>query len=289
MTSQRQTTPVGRFAPSPTGPLHMGSLVTALASYLNIKSQAGRWLVRIDNIDPPREEAGSVEKILHALDLHGLHPDEPVHFQADHTERYSSALTELAHATYFCTCTRKSLKGKIYPGTCRGHTSPRPESAVRLRLDLAVNFEDTRYGSKTYVPGIDFGDPIIRRKDGLWAYAFATAIDDSQGYTEVVRGEDLLETTPVQLAIMDLLGLPAPVYTHLPLLKYPDGNKLSKQTHAPALDLTSPVENIRAALRFLNHPPGTGAETVTGLLTDACAAWDLDRVPKTLQPFTPNT
>jgi len=279
---------VGRFAPSPTGPLHMGSLVTAVASYLDIKSRGGQWFVRIDNIDPPRESPAAAADILDTLYNHGLRSDLPIDFQADHERRYEEALAALRSQLFYCTCTRKMLaRHNTYPGTCRNQRDPVPNAALRLRVSATtISYRDTITGTHACDLAQDSGDFIVLRRDGLWSYTFATAIDDGHDCSHVLRGEDLQATTPAQIYLMRLLGLQVPVYTHLPILRYADGAKLSKQTHAPALDRNTPVQNLITALGYLHMtaPPHT-CSTAADCLEWALEGWPSHRLPTALPQY----
>ncbi|MBY5993657.1 tRNA glutamyl-Q(34) synthetase GluQRS [Ferrimonas balearica] len=250
---------IGRFAPSPSGPLHFGSLIAAVGSYLRARAQDGQWLVRMEDIDPPREMPGAADRILRTLTAHGLHWDGEVLFQSQRAERYDAILDRLAKQgqSYPCNCTRKRIKsvGGLYDGHCR--QTPPSEGPVALRLHnrLAVqHFDDALLGPiDTDAPfaGEDF---ILKRRDGLYAYQLAVVVDDhDQGITEVVRGNDLLEATVRQLTLFGQLGWAPPTYLHLPLAVWADGNKLSKQNHAPALDDATPSANLLRALRFLGQ------------------------------------
>ena len=185
--------PIGRFAPSPTGPLHMGSLMTALASYLDIKRRGGEWYVRIDDIDPPRLDRGAERRILASLNAHGLLSDRAVDHQSTHESRYAAALHQLQHDLFYCTCSRKQLQGTTcYPGTCRSRRQPVEDAAVRLLISQAsTTFDDAILGTHTVDLVRATGDFIVKRRDGLWSYNFATAVDDGHDVTHVLRGQDL--------------------------------------------------------------------------------------------------
>ena len=246
----------------------MGSLVAALASYLDIRAQDGTWCVRIDDLDPPREEAGAARTILETLAAHGLHSDEPVRYQSDGSTRYDKALESLADQLFWCTCTRKSLAGvSRYPGTCRNNTLPIENAAIRLRADRVAT-----------------GDFIVKRRDGLWAYNFATAVDDGEDFDRVLRGADLAHVTEPQTHVMSALGLPLPTYVHIPVLCYEDGTKLSKQTGAPALDPKEALDNLRDALAYLGQQIESVRECTTpeALLAKAKDIWRLDAIPARL-------
>jgi glutamyl-Q tRNA(Asp) synthetase len=245
---------VGRFAPSPTGPLHFGSLVAAVASYLEARAHEGRWLLRIEDIDPPREEPGATQRILDALEAYGFEWDGDVIFQSASRPAHEAALeTLLARGlAYPCGCSRKDLAdaprgplGTIYPGTCRSGCDA-PETAIRLRTsDEAISFSDRLQGVQVQHLESESGDFVIRRRDGLIAYQLAVVVDDAlQGVTEIVRGIDLMDSTPRQIWLQRLLGHPTPDYVHIPVITHPDGDKLSKLTGAPGI----PVDEVRPTL-----------------------------------------
>ncbi len=285
----------GRFAPSPTGPLHFGSLVAALGSFLQARAHGGEWWLRIEDIDPPREAPGARDAILAGLEAHGLHWDGPVRYQSDRHERYAAALDQLAAGgrLFACDCTRKRIAeyhnsrgGELrYPGWCRERGLEfAPGRALRLDTRrLEITFHDAIQGRQTVRLEAAGGDFVLRRSDGLFSYQLAVALDDAdQGMTEVVRGSDLLESTPRQIAIQQLLSLPTPRYAHLPVAVDASGRKLSKQNRAPALDLRRAGENLWQALRFLGQNPPADlrrAEPVT-LLEWARAQWRLKSVPQ---------
>lgn len=291
---------IGRFAPSPTGPLHHGSLLTALASFLAVKQKQGCWLIRIDDIDPPRAEPGAEANILACLAAHGLVSDAPVVYQSAHSRAYDVALKKLAAHTFYCTCSRRELADHpLYPGTCRAHRHTRADSAIRLNTQTtqhAIEFADGFAGHQT-VPLARLGDFIVRRRDGLIAYHLATAVDDSADdddplhtqpgrITEVLRGQDLLDVTPAQLLIMRLLGQTPPQYTHIPILSHPDGSKLSKQTGAPAVDVSHSAENLHWALTQLGQqPPTFEGQPNAYWLQWGVRNWNLDRIPRHFAPF----
>lgn len=279
----------GRFAPSPTGRLHFGSLVAAVGSYLQARRHDGVWLIRMEDIDPPREEAGAARAILDTLASFGLASDEPVLFQSTRTEAYGEALTSLRHAgwTFDCGCSRRNLpRGGIYPGTCRDGLPPgfRPRS-IRVRVDSTrITVPDAVQGDFAQDLDTEVGDFIVRRADGLTAYQLAVVVDDDyQGITEIVRGSDLLNSTPRQVWLMDLFGFTRPAYAHLPIAVDEAGRKLSKQTLAQPVDDESPAPALAAALDFLGHPPPAGLRKgpLRELWRFAEAEWDLGRVPRT--------
>ena len=279
---------VGRFAPSPTGPLHLGSLVAALASYLDARHCNGKWLVRIEDIDPPREIPGAADAILKTLEAHGLHWDSEITYQSCNTERYEQAITRLSdlQRTFHCQCSRQQLQNhSIYPGTCR-KTKPQQgaETAIRLKVDgLACSFLDLVQGQQDAKLETTIGDFVIRRKDGLFSYQLAVALDDHfQGITRVVRGADLLDSSLRQIAILQLLGAKLPEYAHIPVLTDQYGEKLSKQTQAAALQAKRASENLVLALLCLNHsvPEGLKRDSTEAILDWAEKNWQLSNVSK---------
>ncbi|MGF1642542.1 MAG: tRNA glutamyl-Q(34) synthetase GluQRS [Thiotrichales bacterium] len=260
---------VGRFAPSPTGPLHLGSLVAALGSFLDARRHGGRWYVRIEDLDPPREMPGATDAILRTLERHGLEWDGAVLRQSTRTDAYLHALDRLRAdgLLYPCTCTRKMLEdsaplgplGRIYPGTCRGRRfdAVRGPHALRLRTDdTPIQFADRLCGTVSQRLASELGDFVLQRADGLFGYQLAVVVDDAhQAVTDIVRGADLLDNTPRQIHLQRLLGHPTPRYTHLPIVTNARGEKLSKQTFAPALDDARAAENLVTALGYLGLAP----------------------------------
>ncbi|HEV2332420.1 MAG TPA: tRNA glutamyl-Q(34) synthetase GluQRS [Gammaproteobacteria bacterium] len=259
---------VGRYAPSPTGPLHFGSLVAAVGSYLDARSQGGRWLLRMEDLDKPREMPGAADGILRTLEAFRFQWDGAVLYQSRRVDAYEAALDRLASdgAMFPCACSRREiadsglhgLEGPIYPGTCRHGLPPgRRTRAWRLRVpDEGLSFEDGLQGTVRQNLARDVGDFIVRRADGAHAYQLAVVVDDAhQGITHVARGADLLLSTPRQLLLQQLLGLSAPVYLHLPVAVNRAGEKLSKQTHAAALDEQRPGPTLWQALSFLRQAP----------------------------------
>lgn len=258
----------GRFAPSPTGPLHFGSLVAAVASYLQALAHNGEWLVRIEDLDPPRESPAAAEDILRALDAHGFNYDPPL-YQSSRLEVYDEIIAGLLRdgAAYHCACTRRMLRqtcprgraGLIYPGTCRAGLADngRPATAVRaITTDEPIEFNDLLQGHQSCALESEIGDFLIRRGDGLVAYQLAVVADDQhQGITEVVRGIDLLDSTFMQLRLQELLHYDQLVYAHIPVATDRAGQKLSKQTGALPINIGSPVKNLFQAFVFLNMIP----------------------------------
>ncbi|MGQ7249865.1 tRNA glutamyl-Q(34) synthetase GluQRS [Halomonas sp. V046] len=286
----RREPPHGRFAPTPSGPLHAGSLVAAVASYLDARHVGGRWTVRIEDIDPPRNPTGADATILAQLEAFGLHWDGEVSYQSRHGEAYGEALARLIEQgiAYPCSCSRKQWRDyAVYPGWCRhGARHPDAPKAWRLRSDLAtrpVAWSDRVYGAQSFDPEA-LGDVILKRKDGLWAYQLAVVVDDAaQGVTEVVRGADLLDNTPWQLQLHSALNLPSPGYLHLPLVMGDDGQKLSKQNLAAALPGEPPAIRrlLHETLVALGQPadPHRAASPVDEQLADATQHWDTSRIP----------
>lgn len=281
MTSSSSPNYRGRFAPSPTGPLHMGSLVTALASWLDARAHGGTWLLRIEDLDPPREMPGAAQAIISALAARGMTPDEPIVFQSNRHPRYCAAFDTLrgADRVYGCACSRAQIDsdaggGAVYPGTCRAGTGGRPVRAWRFRVpDDTVGFADRACGAISQSLADAVGDFVVRRADGLWAYQLAVVVDDGeQRITDVVRGTDLLDNTPRQIALQRALGYPTPRYLHVPLVLNERGEKLSKQTGgAPLDDAQALDELLRAALHLgLQH---VGASTIEAFQRNAIDAW----------------
>lgn len=286
----------GRFAPSPTGPLHFGSLVAALGSYLFAKSQGGEWHVRIEDLDTPRNVPGAADDILRALEAFGLHWDGPVVYQSARIAAYESALDRLRELglTYPCACSRKEIAdsivtresaGTAYPGTCRaGLAAGRTARAERVRVDgAAILHDDLLQGRISSMLAHDVGDFVVKRADGPFAYQLAVVVDDADtGVTEVVRGADLLDSTPRQIFLQRQLGLPTPRYAHLPVATDATSVKLSKQTAALRVDARAPVEAIRAALRFLGQPSPDEAprRQPRKLLDWAIAHFSATRIPR---------
>ena len=290
----------GRFAPSPTGPLHFGSLVAALASWLDARAQGGQWLVRIEDVDAPRTVPGAADRILRALDDFGLHCDGIVAWQSHRTALYEEALERLraAGAVYRCRCSRKEVAdsglagagGAIYPGTCRalaiGSDTPGVE---RLSVgDARIEFNDRVQGPVSQDLAGEIGDFVLKRRDALHAYQLAVVVDDAdQGITDVVRGADLLHSTPRQILLQRMLGFATPRYLHFPVATNDRGEKLSKQTLASPVDARHAGALLVAALRFLGQP--CPASPVPGeVLGEALRDWEPGRIPRrTEQSVTP--
>lgn len=280
----------GRFAPSPTGPLHLGSLVTAVASYLDARTRGGEWLVRLEDVDQSREVPGAADLILRTLDAFGFAWDGPVVRQSLREPLYAAALERLGSAglAYRCSCTRARLAAfartadgeVVYPGTCRGGAAPSPlPPAWRFRTDLAgsqLAFDDEIQGGITQDVATEVGDFVIRRRDGFFAYQLAVVVDDAdQGIDRVVRGCDLLDNTPRQILLQAALGLPCPVYAHVPVVTEPGGGKLSKSRRAVALDPGSAPRLLHQALSLLRQgvPPDLARAGTRELWVWAMAHW----------------
>lgn len=304
---------VGRFAPSPTGPLHAGSLVAALASWLDARAHGGQWLVRIEDIDTPRCVPGADTLMLQQLDACGLRPDAPPLYQSQRGSHYQAALDQLiaARLAYPCACTRQDIARKleahgkprprhgelVYPGTCRHglqgraarawrflteNIKPNWPSALTARAQAApdsvadqlVHWQDRRLGAQQQDVAQEVGDFVLKRADGLWAYQLAVVVDDgAQGITDIVRGEDLADNTARQILLQRALGLPLPRYLHTPLVRGDNGEKLSKQHGASALDTTQPLQALERAGQVLGLPAGLPAHTPADWLQQAVALW----------------
>lgn len=293
MGNGRRVNPPGRYAPSPTGALHFGSLVAAVASFLQARNRGAAWYMRMEDIDPKREVPGAADDILRTLEVFGLTWDGPVLYQSERTAAYAEAVAELEGRglTFDCGCTRREARtgprgeeGPIYPGTCRNGLPPgRKPRSVRLRVAAEeVAFVDGVMGGVRQRLDRDVGDFVIRRADGCFAYQLAVVLDDAwQGVGEVVRGADLLPSTPRQIYLQRRLGLPTPVYAHVPLLVGRDGWKLSKSEGAAAIDRRRPGPALVEALRVLGQapPPALADERVETILDWGRRHWRLDRVP----------
>lgn len=281
---------VGRFAPSPTGPLHFGSLVAAVASYLDARSRSGQWHLRIEDLDAPRTVSGAAQSIVATLESLGFAWDSPIVWQSARTQRYAQALATLEAngSTYRCVCTRKEIadsalagiEGFVYPGTCR-HAAIAPSKHAATRVlagDDTIAFEDRLQGTISQRIGADIGDFVVKRSDGFTAYQLAVVVDDGAlGVTDVVRGADLLLSTPRQIRLQRLLGVPTPRYLHVPVATR-GGQKLSKQTLAAPIDAANATGELARALAFLGQdPPAPGP--ATRILEEASARWDAARIP----------
>jgi glutamyl-Q tRNA(Asp) synthetase len=278
---------IGRFAPSPTGDLHFGSLVAALGSYLEARSAGGKWLLRIEDIDPPREVAGSATRIIDDLDRLGLKPDEPVLYQSSRLEAYQQAVDRLLAKglAYPCACSRKDLPANgIYPGTCRkGISSGKDPRSIRFNVEISdcdYSFTDRLQGTVTQAKKASGGDFVVRRADGLFAYQLAVVVDDHyQGITQVVRGADLLDSTAWQLCLQKAMGFTTPEYLHLPVALSTDGKKLGKRLQTDPVNRLDPVSVVTQALRFLGHHP-PAVKSLTNLWDWAFSNWNRDLIPR---------
>ena len=278
---------VGRFAPSPTGPLHFGSLLAAAASYLQARHLGGRWLLRIEDIDPPREQPGAATRIIEALKRYGFEWDGPIIYQSASKAAHAEALKRLLETgnAYPCGCSRRDLAdaprgplGIIYPGTCRAGCTA-SETAVRVRTnDAPIGFIDGLQGAHQERLESESGDFVVWRRDGLVAYHLAVVVDDyEQGITEIVRGIDLMDSTCRQIWLQRLLGYPTPDYLHIPVATHADGQKLSKLTGAAAVPLGRPQEALVRVLEALGQRPPQNlvGASLAGIWTWAIANWHI--------------
>jgi glutamyl-Q tRNA(Asp) synthetase len=280
----------GRFAPSPTGPLHQGSLLAALASFLDARHNGGSWLLRMEDLDPPREEAGAARCILDSLHHHGLHWDGDVLFQSRRDAAYAAALERLAAGGHLfsCDCTRALLgPDGACCGRCRerqGQLAYPAATRVAVPPDCHIEFADQIQGVVSTALGAATADFVVKRKDGLYAYQLAVVVDDAwQGISHVVRGSDLLDSSARQIFLQQLLGHPTPRYCHIPVVTDGSGQKLSKQNHAPALDDHNAPANLRAALGFLYQQEPPQAVATTGeILAFATRCWTPGNIPAVL-------
>lgn len=286
----------GRFAPSPTGPLHFGSLVAALASYLEARQQQGEWLLRMEDLDTPRNMPGAADAILRSLEAFGFEWDGPVVYQSERHDLYAAALARLQEdgLVYPCGCTRKEIadsaihgiEGAIYPGTCRSGLPPgKTARAWRIRAEnRTIGFDDAIQGHVAQNLARDIGDFVLKRADGFYAYQLAVVVDDAdQGITHVVRGADLLDSTPRQIYLQQVLGLPAMHYAHIPIVLNAQGEKLSKQTQAAAVDDRQPATQLLQALDFLQQSPPAAIRNapLADIWQWADQNWQLSRIKPT--------
>ena len=292
----------GRFAPSPTGPLHFGSLVAAVGSFLEARTRGGTWLVRMEDLDPPRIVAGAAGDILRTLQACGMEWDGGVAQQSARSGAYHGALHQLREKglVYPCACSRREItdsavagvEGPVYPGTCRAGLPP-GKSARALRIDTrgaTTAFDDVVQGRIAHDVEHDFGDFVLLRADDVYAYQLAVVMDDAgQGITDIVRGADLLASTPRQIYLQQLLGLPQPRYAHLPVAMNTAGEKLSKQTFAAPVDAAKPLPALVAALSFLGQQPprDLARATVRELWDWAMRNWNVTRVPRVVSAPVP--
>ena len=294
MTAPLPTDYIGRFAPSPTGLLHIGSLLTALASYADARANRGKWLVRMEDLDPPREMPGAAAHILHTLEAFGFEWDGEVVWQSRRHSLYRDALGRLKEKglLYPCYCSRKDWQaaaaqgadGFVYNGRCRRpedrpHTDKPPAWRIRVNDDT-IGFDDGIVGHYAQNLARDIGDFVLLRADGFWAYQLAVVADDAdQGITHIVRGQDLLVSTPRQIYLQRNLGFATPHYAHLPLLVNKHGQKWSKQTLAPALDENHKEQLLRQVLQYLNLPPAPEVSRPQALLSWAIEHWQPHKIP----------
>ena len=292
----------GRFAPSPTGPLHFGSLIAAVASYLDAKSRGGEWLVRVEDLDPPRVVRGAADAILNTLEACGMQWDGAIVHQSTRSDAYHSALHRLRQrgVIYPCACSRREIadsavagiEGPVYPGTCRGGIAA-GKTAHALRVDtrgVDIVFDDAVQGPVRQNLETAIGDFVLYRADHVFAYQLGVVVDDAeQGITDIVRGADLLDSTPRQIFLQQLLGYALPRYAHIPVAVNAQGEKLSKQTRALAIDANAPLPALVAVLRFLGHAPpreiaealeARSAAATAPLWQWAIANWKIERVPR---------
>lgn len=289
MSSSTSPSYIGRFAPTPSGHLHFGSLVAALASYLDARAVGGRWLLRMEDLDPPREMPGAQAAIVEGLQRYGFEWDGEMLRQSERHQAYEAVVERLLQAglAYPCTCSRKQLEPYpgAYPGFCRDARHPRENAAIRVRVpDLVYRFTDRVQGPYAQHLGRDVGDFVIRRRDGLIAYQLAVVLDDAwQGVTDVVRGADLLDSTPRQLYLQELLGLPKARYLHVPLIIQPDGHKLGKSYRSPPLEAKAAAPQLLRALRTLGQVPPEDLRTASprDILDWGIAHWDPGLIPRT--------
>lgn len=285
MPATPQASYIGRFAPSPTGPLHLGSLCTALASYLDAHAHGGQWLLRIENLDPPREQPGADHLIIQSLRAHGLHWHGNILWQSERHAAYAAALQQLLEQgdAFYCSCSRAQLAehGGIHRGECVAALKA-GDAAVRLRARPGdYHIPDRHLGTQHCSPATG-GDVVLRRRDGLFAYQLAVVVDDAfSGITDIVRGSDLLDSTAWQWQLQSCLGYEHPRYLHLPLLVDSGGDKLSKRSYAPPLDNRRAEQNLRQALRYLGQPAPPPDLDVDSLLRWSTAHWRLDDLPHT--------
>ena len=277
---------LGRFAPSPTGELHFGSLVAAVGSYLQARSRAGGWIIRIEDLDPPREKPGAAQSQLATLRRFGMISDRPVEYQSSLRSRHEAAVRNLLEArlAFLCACSRSQLPANgVYPGTCRsGIRAGQRARAVRFQVpDTEIEFFDLLRGIQRQSPARQCGDFIIRRADDLIAYQLAVVVDDAQaGVTEVVRGVDLIDSTARQILLQRALGLAQPCYLHLPLIIDAHGRKLSKSSGDDPVSRYRPADALRLALRALGHEPPAATQSLETQWAWARGAWQIERIPQ---------
>ena len=279
---------IGRFAPSPSGPLHFGSLIAALASYLDARAHHGQWLLRMEDLDPSREPPQAAGQILEALEAFGLHWDGPVLYQSSRLQAYRDALQRLQQEglIYACDCTRQQIQGLggVYDNRCRDRKDVPEECALRVHVaDRTIRFEDEIQGATQQQLLRECGDFVLLRKDGLFAYQLAVVVDDAfQNISCIVRGSDLLDSTPRQIYLQQCLGFDTPHYAHFPVAVNEDNQKLSKQHFAAPLDHKTPLPALLRALKFLGQPLSEelAEGDIASVLQWAIAHWDIQAVPK---------
>lgn len=286
---------IGRFAPSPTGLLHIGSLLTAVASYADARFHSGKWLLRMEDLDPPREMQGAADNILFTLEKFGFEWDGEVAYQSQRHAFYRDALDDLRvrNLVYPCDCSRKDwhekarlgADGFVYNGACANKNifrQPEKSPAWRVRVpDELIEFDDEIVGHYAQNLAHDIGDFVLLRADGFWAYQLAVVVDDAaQGITHIVRGQDLLVSTPRQIYLQRCLNAPTPHYAHLPLLTNSLGQKWSKQTRADAIDVNQAITQLRQVMNYLNIPTAPDTNKPHDLLNWTVANWQMTRVPK---------
>lgn len=280
----------GRFAPSPTGDLHFGSLLAAMASFCEARVKGARWLLRIDDIDGPRSVKGSANNIQRSLLNYGMQWDDEVQWQSQHDARYKDALASLIeqNLVFQCGCSRKSLPiGKVYPGTCRANRvksvdDPVIDRALRLVLPDTLEFMDAVQGPQHVNLNQEIGDIVIWRRDGLVSYSLACALDDAMDCNDVIRGADLLPSTAAQLAIMKYLSLPMPRHAHIPVAVNADGDKLSKHSMAPSIDSMNRLSTLQHAWKYLGQSDFQ-AKDIPHFWSGAICRWQLNKVPRKLR------
>lgn len=274
---------IGRFAPSPSGPLHLGSLLTAVASYLDARAKHGKWLLRLEDIDPPREQEGAANLIINSLIAHGLKWDGDILWQSQRSKHYDAALNQLLNnqRAYYCSCSRAQLNntGGIHPESCLQAFTP-GDAAIRLKIEQHnVEFLDRVQGPQCF-QSKNIGDPVLKRRDGLYAYQLAVVVDDAeQEITDIVRGVDLLDATAWQIHLQEALSLQTIRYLHLPVIVGDDGHKLSKQSFAPAIDDQTAKMNLLQVLRYLGQTPPPAELNIAELLQWATQHWRTDHIP----------
>ena len=282
---------IGRFAPSPTGPLHFGSLLTALASWCDARAAKGQWLLRIEDVDVVRTQQGAADHIIRTLEHYGLWWDGKIIYQSQRTERYQAALQQLQqqNEVFWCTCSRAELaqtQSAIYTGHCRTHHQYSSQAAARIRVNNSIiDFDDGVFGHISENIAETVGDFVIFRRDGLFAYQLAVVVDDAeQGITHIVRGADLLDNTSRQIYLQQRLRLSTPAYTHIPLVVNDNGEKLSKQTGANALAWENPSHYLWRALTLLGQHPADAlqSEDCATILAWAVSHWQRENIPKRL-------